>query len=63
MVMLFNYATEELKGEPEIVMKAVSNNGYALRYATEELKGDPEVVMRSSVPMMVAALRYGPQRS
>ena len=40
-------ATEELKGDPKIVMRAVSQEGSALRYATEELKGDPEIVMEA----------------
>ena len=38
---------EELKGDPEIVMKAVSLDGHALEYASEELKGDPEIVMKA----------------
>ena len=50
-------ATEELKGDPEIVMKAVSNHGRALQYATEELKADPEIVMRA-VSQDGYALRY-----
>ena len=41
------YATEELKGDGEIVMAAVSQNGRALAYATEEWKGDRNVVMRA----------------
>ena len=40
-------AREELKGDPEIVMKAVSLDGHALRFATEELKGKPEIVMKA----------------
>ena len=38
-------ATEELKGDREIVMAAVSQNGSALERAAEELKGDREIVM------------------
>ena len=34
-----------MKGDREIVMAAVSCNGYALQYATEEMKGDREIVM------------------
>ena len=39
------YATEELKGDHEIVLAAVSNYGQALQYAAEELKGDREIVL------------------
>ena len=39
------HAAEELKGDREIVMTAVSKNGMALQFATEELKGDREIVM------------------
>ena len=39
------YATEEMKGDREIVMAAVSKHGHTLQYATEELKGDREIVM------------------
>ena len=45
MVLLLNHATEELKGDREIVMAAVSQYGWALEFATEELKGDREFVM------------------
>ena len=53
-------ATEELKSDREMVMKAVSNNGLALEYATEELKGDREIVMRA-VSQDGFALRYASQ--
>ena len=36
---------KELKGDREIVLAAVSENGCALQYATEELKGDREIVL------------------
>ena len=39
------FATEELKGDREIVLAAVSKSGVALQFATEELKGDREIVM------------------
>ena len=39
------FATEELKGDREVVMTAVSQNGCALKFTTEEMKGDREVVM------------------
>ena len=44
--MALQDATGELKGDREIVMRAVSN-GHALKFAAEELKGDPEIVMRA----------------
>ena len=39
------YATEELKGDREIVLAAVSKDASALRFATEELRGDREIVL------------------
>ena len=47
------YATEELKGDREIVLAAVSKHGYALQCATEELKGDREIVLQRSPSMVV----------
>ena len=41
------WASEELRGDREVVMKAVSNTGHALRWAIEELRGDREVVMEA----------------
>ena len=41
------HATDELKGEREIVMKAISQEGHALAHATDELKGDREIVMKA----------------
>ena len=38
-------ATEELRGDREVVMTAIAQDGGALEYATEELRGDREVVM------------------
>ena len=40
-------ATEELRGDQEIVTRAVFQDGMALQYATEELKGDREIVMQA----------------
>ena len=45
--MALQDAAEELKGDREIVMEAVSQNGNALEFATEELKGDREMVMQA----------------
>ena len=41
------HASEELKGDREVVMEAVKQNGLALEYASEELTGDWEVVMEA----------------
>ena len=38
-------ASEELKGDREIVLAAVSKHGRAIQYASQELKGDREIVM------------------
>ena len=40
-------ASEELKGDREVVMEAVKQNGHALQHASEELKRDREVVMEA----------------
>ena len=50
-------ASEELKGDREIVMEAVKQNGFAVKYASEELKGDREVVMEA-VKQIGLALIY-----
>ena len=39
------HAPEELRGDREIVMTAVSQQGGVLQFATEELKGDRQIVM------------------
>ena len=51
------HATDELKGDTEIVMAAVSQNGRALEYATDELKGDRKIVM-AAVSKNGHALQY-----
>ena len=33
-----------LKGDREIVRKAVSENGWVLRYATQKLRGDADLI-------------------
>ena len=58
--LALEHATEELKGDREIVVEAVSQDGNALQFATEELKGDRETVMRA-VCQDGFALRYAPQ--
>ena len=44
MLVLFQYATEELKGDREIVLAAVSENGLALNLTTNGLKADEEMM-------------------
>ena len=41
------YASEELKGDKEVVLVAVNQKegGYAVQFASEELKGDKQVVL------------------
>ena len=41
------FAAEELKGDPKIVMKAVTENGCALQHAPLELQGNHKIVMRA----------------
>ena len=38
---------KELRGDREIVMRAVSSDGLALQHATMDLRGDREVVMKA----------------
>ena len=40
-------APEELKGDREVVIEAVTQHGRALRFASEELKHDREVVIEA----------------
>ena len=47
MAVLLEYAAEELKGDCEIVVAAVSKHGRALRFGTQELKGDEEIIKRA----------------
>ena len=39
------YASQELRGDREVVLAAVHQNGVALEYASEELRTDREVVL------------------
>jgi len=39
------YATDELRGDIEVVMTAVSQNGKALQYAAKNLQGDEDLVL------------------
>ena len=49
------FASDELKGDREIVMKALSTYGPALRWAPDELRGDREFMMKA-----VSQDGYGP---
>ncbi len=41
------YASEELKGDREVVSEAVKQNPHALRYASAQLQLDREVLMEA----------------
>ena len=45
--LALQHATEELKGDREIVMTAVSVDGLALRCSTKELKDDEEILQHA----------------
>jgi hypothetical protein len=51
------YATQELQGDREVVLAAVSQYGKALYYASEELKEDREVVI-AAVTQNGSALQW-----
>ena len=51
------YASEEVRGDRDIVMKAVSLVGGALHYASAELKCDYEIVL-TAVQQWGSALKY-----
>lgn len=38
-------ASEDLRNDREVVMKAVQKDGYALEYASYELRNDVEIVI------------------
>ena len=38
------YATEDLRGDREVVMTALAWDGFAVQYASDELRGDQEVM-------------------
>ena len=40
-------ANEELRGDREIVMQAVTQHGYSLQSASEELRSDQEIVLKA----------------
>jgi len=51
------YASDELRNNPEFMLDAVKQNGWALQYASYALKGNPEIVM-AAVKDRSRALRY-----
>ena len=40
------YASQQLRRDPEVVMAAVKNKGYAMKYAGPELVEDPAFMMK-----------------
>ena len=38
------YASEDLRGDSDVVMEAVKNRGGALRYASDDLKNDKDII-------------------
>ena len=57
MHLISLYAAAELRGDREIVLAAVAQDGNALWYAEAELKGDREIVL-AAVAQHGNALRY-----
>jgi len=57
---LLQFASEELRGNKEVVLQAVKHSyGQALEYATDELRGDREFVLQAvSHPTSGQALKY-----
>ena len=41
------YASEQLKNEPAVVMRAVAQSGDALQYASRELRDSRDIVMEA----------------
>ena len=57
---VLEYASPELRGDPEVVLAAVKHAGYALKFASPELRGDRRVVMEA-VRQDGYALEYASQ--
>ena len=51
------YASDDLRNNPEVVLAAVKKNGWALEYASDDLRDDKEVVL-AAVNQNAAALQY-----
>eukprot|EP00929_Paragymnodinium_shiwhaense_P110920 TRINITY_DN78240_c0_g1_i1.p1 TRINITY_DN78240_c0_g1~~TRINITY_DN78240_c0_g1_i1.p1 ORF type:complete len:279 (+),score=52.34 TRINITY_DN78240_c0_g1_i1:69-839(+) len=43
----FQYASEELRSNPDVVMEVMKMNGLCLQYASEKLRGDREFVLKA----------------
>ena len=56
-LLALQYASEELRGDPQVLLEAVTQNGIALVYASEKLKGDRELVL-AAVKQNDSALEY-----
>jgi hypothetical protein len=59
--MALQFATEQLKDDSEIVLKAIQENGMALKFASERLKDDPEIVLKA-VQKYGGALEFASER-
>eukprot|EP00751_Fragilariopsis_kerguelensis_P050117 CAMPEP_0171040880 /NCGR_PEP_ID=MMETSP0736-20130129/45010_1 /TAXON_ID=186038 /ORGANISM="Fragilariopsis kerguelensis, Strain L26-C5" /LENGTH=49 /DNA_ID= /DNA_START= /DNA_END= /DNA_ORIENTATION= len=44
-VWILEFASDELKGNFDIVMAAIKKKGFTLKYASNGLKGDFDIVM------------------
>ena len=52
------YALDELKGDIEFILKAVTQNAYCLKYASNELKGNREIVLEADREIVLGAIKY-----
>ncbi len=59
--MALQFAPENMKGNKEVVIKAVRQNGLALQYASEILRSDPDV-LRAAVSNNSFAYEFVPKR-
>ena len=59
--LALEYASEDIKADPEVVLAAVGEYGPAFRYAAEHLKADPEVVL-AAVKANPSALQFASER-
>ena len=55
--LALDYASKELRNDPEIVLEAVQKNGEAFKFASEELKKDRAFVLKA-VQQDVSALQF-----
>ena len=47
--LALQYASEQLRGDREVVLAAVKQKGRALCFASEQLQNDPELVRLSGL--------------